>query len=437
MKAITSAITAKTPFHLRATDKQWTKRLIGGIALSLSFSVLAGGEAQAASFTFSTIADNRGSFDVFSNPRFTGDTAINDSGIVAFRAFQFLSEDRGPSEPQGVFTGKGDSITTIQVRFDYETAYCSVDINNKGTVIFGRAIYRDGCSLFISSNGVVTPIYTTDSRFESTSLGAINDRGVVAFTKSYDDYPYVDEILTSNGRTITTIAVSNFEDNDSPFESLGDPDINNSGTVAFRANLVEGDSGIFTISDGDISAISDTSNRFDSFGNPTINDSGTLAFRAELDEGGSGIFTSNDSDITPIADTSGQFSFFGFPTPYGNFLTDPAINNRGEVAFLAGLDTGGYGIFTSSNLADKVIAIGDSLFSSTVTELFFSNKGLNNHGQLAFYARLADGTEGIFRANPDTSEPEPVPEPASALSLLAFGALGVGSLGKSRKKQSS
>lgn len=51
-----------------------------------------------------------------------------------------------------------------------------------------------------------------------------------------------------------------------------------------------------------------------------------------------------------------------------------------------------FGIYTGPDrVADKVIATGDSLFGSTVTDLAFDRDGMNNKGQIAFTAHLADG----------------------------------------------
>jgi hypothetical protein len=70
------------------------------------------------------------------------------------------------------------------------------------------------------------------------------------------------------------------------------------------------------------------------------------------------------------------------------------------VAFLGYPDAGGQGIFTGPDpVADKVIRTGDPLFGSTVTAVNFEH-GLNDAGQIVFLAELADGTRGVFRADP-------------------------------------
>ncbi len=95
-----------------------------------------------------------------------------------------------------------------------------------------------------------------------------------------------------------------------------------------------------------------------------------------------------------IADTSGPYSSLG----------EPSINDTGTVAFLAGLDAAGPGIFTGPDpAADKVIRTGDPLFGSTVMSLDISESGaaLNNFGRIAFWAELEDGTQGIYVANPE------------------------------------
>ncbi len=103
----------------------------------------------------------------------------------------------------------------------------------------------------------------------------------------------------------------------------------------------------------------------------------------------------NDDSHTTFANNDGSFRNFA-----GN-----SINNRGTVTFLARLDAGGSGVFTGPDpVADKVIATGDPLLGSTVANLAISQSepgvGLNEKGQIAFFAELANGTQGIYRADP-------------------------------------
>src|SRR3990172_5905431 len=109
------------------------------------------------------------------------------------------------------------------------------------------------------------------------------------------------------------------------------PSINDSGIVAFSRHIFS--PGIFTGSGGPITTIADDSGPFSGdFSTPDINSSGTVAFKANLDSSGQGIFTGSGGQITTIADSSGPFSDFNaFSGPR------PSINDSGTVAFFATL----------------------------------------------------------------------------------------------------
>jgi hypothetical protein len=85
-----------------------------------------------------------------------------------------------------------------------------------------------------------------------------------------------------------------------------------------------------------------------------------------------------------------------------------------------------FSLLAAGEAADKVIALGDSLFGSTVTNLFLGPDALNNSGQISFTADLEDSngntTRFVLRADPVSQE---VPEPSSALGVLAFSAFGI------------
>jgi hypothetical protein len=140
-------------------------------------------------------------------------------------------------------------------------------------------------------------------------------------------------------------------------------------------------------------------------GRPNLNDSGTVAFhRFFNDRAGEELVTGNGGPLTVIADTeSGPFQSFGF---YFGF-TPPALNNNGDVAFLAELDAGGSAIFVGRDpVGDRVVGTGDTLDGSAVTNLRFCDEGLNDSGQLAFQATfddpsVPDGVRvAIYRATP-------------------------------------
>jgi hypothetical protein len=148
---------------------------------------------------------------------------------------------------------------------------------------------------------------------------------------------------------------------------------------------------------------------------------GTVAFSALLDTGVSGIFTNSGGKITNLVDSTSPFAQFG----------DVAIDNKGNLVFGASLDAGGIGIFNGPDpVVNKVIATGDMLFGSKVKYFSwgvngFRREGFNDAGQIAFFATLEDGTQGIYRANPDSEPLKSVPEPSGVLGLFAVGALAL------------
>jgi hypothetical protein len=112
------------------------------------------------------------------------------------------------------------------------------------------------------------------------------------------------------------------------------------------------------------------------------------------------VFTGNGGPPTTVVTNSGPFHDFG---------AGAAINDAGDIAFFADMDAGGDGIFTGPDpLADKVIREGDALFGSTATEINYF-RGLNDDGAIAFTYVLANGRAGVAVAA--------VPEPTGVLVL--------------------
>jgi hypothetical protein len=140
------------------------------------------------------------------------------------------------------------------------------------------------------------------------------------------------------------------------------------------------------------------------FGGLMIANNRRVVVQATLTSGGSAIISADEKSITVHGDTSGPFNLCCSPDNEG-----PAINSLGTVAFYTTLKPGPplppgsgvyAGIFTGPDpVADKVIAVGDPLFGSTVADVQFY-RGMNDAGQIAFYAGIVGGPSGIFLAEP-------------------------------------
>ena len=99
----------------------------------------------------------------------------------------------------------------------------------------------------------------------------------------------------------------------------------------------------------------------------------------------------------------------GPSTPSGSTTVFSAsVNNRGDTAYFTPLNQ--YGIYVNDKSTGKVIARGDPLFGSSVSFLELSTDAINDAGQVAFHATLADGRIVAVIATP-------VPEPGALIGL--------------------
>jgi hypothetical protein len=332
----------------------------------------------APRYTYTRVADNSGPIVSFeSGP------SISARGTVAFGAN--LAAGR-----RAIFTGNGGPLTTIADTADGIFSDFSIDvrINARDTVVFRADLAAGGRGIFIGNGGPLITIANTAGGIFSDLFGvSINPGETVAFHGELDSGG--SGIFANKDGTLTTIA-----DTSDGLSFFGTPSINPSGTVAFRANLDMDDVGLFTGDGRPLTAITDSNTApFDFLSSPSVNARGVVVFMAGFPPDDSGIFTGNGGPVTTIADTTSDV-FLGFGTR-------PAINGRGAVAFRATLSTGELGIFTGPDpAADKVVATGDSLDGSFVIFANTFHQSLNDRGQIAFVAALADGRQGIYVATP-------------------------------------
>jgi hypothetical protein len=387
--------------------------LVAGLAIVLG-AMLSDAQAQAApQYTFTKVVDSaEDGFDPFSFEC----SAINNRGDIAFRTA------RVPKRPgpiiQGIYRANADGkkLTTIAEfggGFDFLGRIPSIsDLGEVSFAVsqFSERDFVETQSVMRGSGKKPTTIASTAGEFNRFGFEpTLNNSGVVAFKAELDN---IDTFDFENGlfsgqdgkrANITTHYLSSTSQF-SEFGTLSRPSINELGDIAFE-DPVDGESasGIF-VTEGDgfkTIAAADPNIIVD---RPNLNDSGTVAFhRFFNDRAGEELVTGNGGPLTVVADTSGPFQSFGF---FFGF-TAPALNNNGDVAFFADLDSGGSGIFVGPDpVADRVIGTGDTLDGLTVTNLRFCDEGLNDSGQLAFQATfddpsVPDGVRvAIYRATP-------------------------------------
>lgn len=432
-----------------AEKSKRTFSVSSGIFLGLCCSLIGTQAAQAASFSFTKIIENKNSFSGY----YFGAGAMNDKGNVVV-----YGSDGG--ENKGIFLGDGQEVSTLftQDMFpqfypdpnipDAPPAYYEIhpllDINDKNTVLFSGSIHtQSGYSrtqgLFVAENNTVTKLadlgmngYREASYLEDFAINNQDDLMIKTYlsgdyisprytVKLYDDISKINE-----DPTVTIVG-----DYDNYYRggivAIPSTDLNNKGSIAFSSiyrdlSVRDPETRLFLSSRNSLTSV--TTN-VDFYSNIAVNDREQTVFVGSNNNFEEGIFSFKDGILTNLVNDQGLFHSFE--------LLD--INNKGDIAFSATLeDTWKSGIFIGTDpVKDKVIAVGDSLFGSTVTYLsFLGNKGFNNKGQIAFIATLADGTNAVFRADPLSSSPKPVPEPTSILSLLA---LGLGSLSVLRQSR--
>ena len=295
----------------------------------------------------STIIAGTTDFDDFAHL----DVSINNNDTVVFQG--------SISGASGLFASNGGLITTIvddsgsfivdgtAIDFVFDSHW---DLGDNGEVVFEALDLSKRVGIFgrnVAAGGVFRRTTDADAAEFRLWSPAVNGQGDFAVLLSFIDNDGLQQIdrqqIISNFGTImdTNDGLFGIKFEDSFPTGFGVPhtiDMNNAGTVAFRATLDRGDVGIFTSANG---------------GPPTT-----------------------------VADTSGPFRDVSFPS----------INISGTTAFLASFDVGGgKGIFRGPNpITDKIIAVGDVFTNNigairTVADITgFGNDSHSKLGKVAF-----------------------------------------------------
>ncbi|GEM_PF-6876545 len=338
--------------------------------------------------------------------------AINNSGTVAYWV-----QGNGSNS---IIASNGVTSTTIATSSG--NGLGNPDINNNGLVAY-PVLNGGGNASVLAGDGTTTTVISGPSQRTLGDGLSINDAGVVAFFQSLAGN--VSSVIASDGTTTTTIASNSSAGGISFDQGVA---IDSSGLVAFQASLNGGGESVFTGNGGALTTVATTSGNptFSGVGGASISDTGSVIGWAGQDYNNvsDGVFT-NAGGLSTVADIG------NFPG-YSSAL-DGNVNDNGDAAFLL-TGNAGSALFFDPNggpasLSDFVVGTGDSLFGLTVSDVLFFNNGLNDNGQLVFWASLGSPDIGgqsetaIIVATPAAQETS-VPEPATLLLLgsgLLFG----------------
>lgn len=132
---------------------------------------------------------------------------------------------------------------------------------------------------------------------------------------------------------------------------------------------------------------------------PSVNNAGTVAFFGRLDIGGvsgtPGVYTTDGSTVTLVGTTVSS----------GSGVENFSINSSGSVLYRKNIGANLVGLYVgrpgaAGPIQQKVIEFGDALDGSTFSGGFIWAESLNDLGQVAFEASLADGRRGVYVATP-------------------------------------
>jgi hypothetical protein len=363
-------------------------------AVLFSVVVVAPPAARAADYNFTLIAETSDELEKLLNL-----PSINNLGQVSFAA--------ETANGIGIYVGDGTAAPAQRIQpaelYRLGGAYTQTPIDDSGHVAFFGTL-DDVYGIFrVAPSLAIETVFAGDF-FEVVPVGQIaqSPSGTVGYLgKTYPDF-YL-QTYTSYDTTTPTFQ-------DDPLEGIWIDsyavDVNDAGTVAATRQNANQIRELFTVDTaGNVAVIASMESEFlQLFSDFDFNNSGAVAFLGQDASGQYGLFLHTGGTTLRVAQDVIRF----------------ALNDLGNVAYLGRNDSSQMALFAGNDqLAQSVIATGDELFGSTILSLFYSSDpyegllGLNNQGQIAFWARLSDGRDVFIRADPVL-----IPEPATALLAL-------------------
>jgi len=307
----------------------------------------------------------------------------------------------------------------------------AVFVNDGKTTSIVAPDLRSASNPFLTSNGDVlfdvngTDTYTDDGKTivplvrdgdaapgggTLSPIGRVaNDHGAIAYGAIVNDSTATQGVFRSDEKQTVAIARDDMAaPTGGAFLLFNTPVVNDRGQVAFYSNMSGGpaDFGIFRGDGSELkpvfvaNQIAPGGATFEDFSNPVINQSGQVAASASLINGTSsfGLFVGDGTNTVAIG-LEGQAAPKGGNYERGFFLP-LRINDNGDVAFFAGLTGGKQGLFRGNGTTTTPIAIsGTNAPGTTGTFNSFRDFQILNDGRIAVIATLTFGVGGVNTSN--------------------------------------
>lgn len=377
--------------------------------------------------------------DSFGNFRFP---AINNRGEVAFVGIYNTSKSKR-NFAQAVFVrsadgswrviNEGEKVVNFQEPIH---GYSVPSFNDKGDLTFVASYGADdkktphesdpndpaaqqivirNQALFVrSADGIKSLLKLGDevpnmpSIFSVISNPSTNSKGTTAFIGTYSDPDgrglFIYEggklrLVVRSGQKLGAGEEGTFSEHYYPTQ------INERSEVAFLARVSD-KTGVFVSRSTGLDLLAMTGKpspikgaNFMGFGNraPSINNKGEVAFAAFFDgpNAGRGLFFKGNGPTKPVA-RSGE-AIAGTTYNFTDFMY-PALNSRGDIAFMGNFGGRSRGIFIKTAKGIEAIAVADQPVPGGAKDEFFNNfnqPAINDRGEVVFYAQTKSQTAGI------------------------------------------
>jgi hypothetical protein len=359
-----------------------------------------------------------GTFDL----SFPPDFVLNDRGELVFRARVSIE-----GQPAGIFLLRAGQLQKIALQNGPSPVGGTLssvfypDLNNQGQVSFWASLSRtsargavflwqEGTLRKVVAQGDPTPVGGT---YDGTGAPRLNSQGHVMFGAPIAGTAAKFGVFVASPTETAAVAVSG---QSSPvggvYKDFGVTlGINDRGAMAFVGAVIGGEAteGAFLIQADGPTAVMTTNTVvpdggrwtgfavFDTTGQ-AVNNQGQIAFLADV-SGGQGVFLVSDGQTRVPARSGQSWPGVGALTKFGRV----GLNHRAEVVVSAEPVGGKRGAYViSQGTARKVVAPGDPAADGGRFE-FADFAALNDSGEVAFRAGLSGGaaTEGVFLATAD------------------------------------